>query len=581
MIGYAPFVVLARVNSSQNNNLRTKGFIIRLTAVLILMSAAVLVSCNNDADRLLMSFDDEPTVSPLATKLGFSQDRPLIMGMNTSYAPLQYVNSQGAPNGYDIVFTKKLMTRMGIPFTFSPNHWDKMSPGIIGGKYDLGMLVYSSYRKDTTNYSNAVFRLYYQVVFRKKDYTDFDFRHLKGKRIAYMRSRPIGLMLKAEGANEHSITDLGEAFVDLTNGKYDGVICYRFQAKYHIGLMHLEDQLEAEDLSLEPREYCYASHDKRLIDAINAELKKMEAEGVIDEVYGEDVAERFGAIEIPMWVWWLLTGIVFIFMIIYIVDRNRYNRRLKKANVLLQENNKALQFATARAEESTRMKSNFIKQMSHEIRTPLNIVCGFTQVLTSAETELNAEQKSEMNMQIMENTERITGLVNKLLALADVNSSAVLEREDNTSALQIAQDAIKASGIDKAPHLSFQMIEEAGAELCFDTHLRSAVHALEQLLDNAKKFAHQEQGQATLTISNHNGKACFVVEDKGIKIPVYQAERIFDEFVQLDEYYDGTGIGLAIARNLARRLGGDVVLDTTYTDGARFVMTLRSDQESS
>jgi len=47
-----------------------------------------------------------------------------------------------------------------------------------------------------------------------------------------------------------------------------------------------------------------------------------------------------------------------------------------------------------------------------------------------------------------------------------------------------------------------------------------------------------------------------------------------DEFVQLDEYYDGTGIGLTVARSLAHRLGGDIVLDTTYTDGARFVMTL-------
>jgi signal transduction histidine kinase len=47
-----------------------------------------------------------------------------------------------------------------------------------------------------------------------------------------------------------------------------------------------------------------------------------------------------------------------------------------------------------------------------------------------------------------------------------------------------------------------------------------------------------------------------------------------DEFVQLDEYYDGTCIGLTVARSPARRLGGDIVLDTTYTDGARFVMTL-------
>ena len=92
------------------------------------------------------------------------------MGMNTSYAPLQYVDDHGTPCGNDVEFTKRLMQRMGIPFTVAPNLWDKMSPGIIEGKYDLGLLVYSPYRKDLTNYSNAVFRMYYQIVYRKKDY---------------------------------------------------------------------------------------------------------------------------------------------------------------------------------------------------------------------------------------------------------------------------------------------------------------------------------------------------------------------------------------------------------------------------
>ena len=557
--------------------MQTKGFIIKRVWVIAISLAIVLVSCKNGVSEFIPAFDDEPIVSPLAIELGFSKDRPLVMGMNTSYAPLQYVNSQGLPTGYDVEFTKKLLMRMGIPYTFSPNHWDKMSPGIIGGKYDMGMLVYSSYRKDTTNYSDAVFRMYYQVVYRKKDFAEFDFRHLKGKRIAYMKSRPIGLMLKDEEADGYPITDLNEAIVDLANGKYDGVICYRFQAKYHVGLLHLSDQLKADDLSLEPREYCYASHDKRLIDAINAELKKMEAEGIVDEIYGQEVAERFGDIKIPMWVWWLLTGLVFLFMVVYVVNKNRYNRRLQSANAQLQKNNKALQLATARAEESTRMKSIFIEQISHEIRTPLNIICGFTQVLTTTDAELDKAEKRDMSVQIIDNAERITGLVNKMLALAEINSSVVLEREDHTSAAVIAQEAIKAAGINKASHVQFKLVKLFGAEQMFDTHLRSAVLALQQLLDNAKKFT--EQGQVTLQISNHEGQACFVVEDTGTSIPVYQAERIFDEFVQLDEYSDGTGIGLSIARSLARRLGGDIVLDTTYTGGARFVMTLQSQQE--
>lgn len=560
--------------------MKERRIIIPFIIAAITILAVANVSCNENVEDLVFSRNDGPQVSKLAQDLGFSKERPLVMGMNTSYAPLQYVNNQGEPSGYDVMFTKKLMKRMGIPFTFSPNHWDKMSPGIIGGKYDMGMLVYSPYRKNITNYSNAVFRLYYQIVYRKKDFSDFDFRHLKGKRIAYMKSRPIGLMLKKEGAIGDSITDLSEAFIDLAKGKFDGLICYRFQAKYNIEQLRLGDYLQTDELSLEPREYCYASHDKRLIDAINTELRKMEEEGIIDEVYGQEVAERFGTIKIPMWVWWLLTALVFIFMMVYIVNRNRYSRRLKTAHNQLQkafdqlkEKNDALEIATARAEESTRMKSAFIKQISHEIRTPLNIVSGFTQVLASADQDLSKDQKKDMSIQIMDNTDRITGLVNKMLELAEINSNAILERDDQTSAHIIADQAIKESEINKSESIKFELRMEDGADKLFYTHLRSAVNALLQLLDNAMKFTNLTD-PIILTIGQHDDKVHFMVEDHGIIIPPEEAEHIFDEFVQLDEYIDGIGIGLAVARSFTRRLGGDVVLDTTFTAGARFIMTL-------
>jgi len=77
-----------------------------------------------------------------------------------------------------------------------------------------------------------------------------------------------------------------------------------------------------------------------------------------------------------------------------------------------------------------------------------------------------------------------------------------------------------------------------------------------------------------LSIDVNEQKVVFALEDTGIGIPSEQAENIFQEFVQLDEYSNGTGIGLTIARTLIRRMGGDIILDTSYTDGARFVMSL-------
>ena len=245
-----------------------------------------------------------------------------------------------------------------------------------------------------------------------------------------------------------------------------------------------------------------------------------------------------------------------------------------------------LELANARAEESSRMKSDFIQQISHEIRTPLNILSGFTQILTEPGMQYDEATLQDIRQKITENTERITGLVNKMLELSEAKSHTVIERNDHVSPIQIATEAVNTSSIAEATHLTFQMIVSPAAKnIQIQTNLQAAVRALWLILDNARKFTapaearqrekdtdHQQKVVLRITVAS--GRLFFSVEDTGIGIPHKEAERIFDEFVQLDEYYDGTGIGLTVARSLARRIGGDIVLDTAYIGGSRFVMTL-------
>ena len=100
-----------------------------------------------------------------------------------------------------------------------------------------------------------------------------------------------------------------------------------------------------------------------------------------------------------------------------------------------------------------------------------------------------------------------------------------------------------------------------------------AIRALTLLLDNARKFT--KEGKVLLSVDTQPQRSVrFIVEDTGIGVPHDEAQHIFEEFVQLDENYDGTGIGLTVARSIARRLDGDIILDTSYTKGARFIMTL-------
>ena len=82
------------------------------------------------------------------------------------------------------------------------------------------------------------------------------------------------------------------------------------------------------------------------------------------------------------------------------------------------------------------------------------------------------------------------------------------------------------------------------------------------------------EGRITLRMESDDRTVRFIVEDTGVGVTAAEAERIFEAFVQLDDFTEGTGVGLTVARSLARRMGGDLWLDTDYAPGARFVFEL-------
>lgn len=257
--------------------------------------------------------------------------------------------------------------------------------------------------------------------------------------------------------------------------------------------------------------------------------------------------------------------------------------KLVESNRKLEQSYKELKVANERAEEASKMKTNFIQQISHEIRTPLNILSGFTQVITNPGMDLDDNTKRDVSQRITENTNRITGLVNRMLALSDANSRTMIECNDQVPAVQIAAQAVEEVQITTKPKIDFDMLIAPEAEsVMLQTNLQQATLALSQLLDNAQKFTYSKYSQAdpsvkgrvTLSVNKGQQYLQFIVEDTGIGVPKQEAAHIFEEFVQLDNFYDGTGIGLTIARSVARRMGGDVVLDSTYTDGARFILRL-------
>lgn len=247
--------------------------------------------------------------------------------------------------------------------------------------------------------------------------------------------------------------------------------------------------------------------------------------------------------------------------------------RQKKAN-------EQLRIANERAKSSSKMKSEFIRNISHEIRTPLNIVSGFTQVLTSPDMDLPDDEKKDIQQRVTESTDRITRLVDRMLELSDASSEAVIERNDVVDAQDLMQQAVEHSRIalftrpdNPTSAVVFENpYDEAAASVTLRTNKLYAVRTIAHLLENAVKFTHE--GSITLRTEVTDQVVRYIVEDTGIGIPADQVEHIYDEFVKLDAFSDGTGIGLTVARSIARKMGGDLWLDTDYSQGTRFVLEL-------
>ena len=196
------------------------------------------------------------------------------------------------------------------------------------------------------------------------------------------------------------------------------------------------------------------------------------------------------------------------------------------------------------------------------------------------------QRKSEAILKVVADLQQIVStqadnklatLVGKLADLDEIQPDMPpLERTENILVAQIAEDAVKLSGIDKAQYVQFkQVVEPTAAATMLSTNQQKAVRALARVLDNALKFTTEGCVTLSVDVDMEKMQAIYKVEDTGTGIPADEAEHIFEPYVKLNQYFDGDGTGLTIARNIARRLNGDLVLDTAFEGpGARFVLTL-------
>lgn len=176
--------------------------------------------------------------------------------------------------------------------------------------------------------------------------------------------------------------------------------------------------------------------------------------------------------------------------------------------------------------------------------------------------------------QLATNPAAVLRQLNTLLNVNDIEMETAIEADDNITVGELVDKAILESGIGAASYLSFtQEIAEDVRQSMLLTSEPQSIRALTALLDNAAKFT--TEGSVKLIVRPEGSKMAFIVEDTGSGISAEDAEKVFEPFTKLNSYFDGAGVGLTAARSIARRLDGDIILDTTFAGpGARFIMTL-------
>ena len=239
--------------------------------------------------------------------------------------------------------------------------------------------------------------------------------------------------------------------------------------------------------------------------------------------------------------------------------RRRHLKELKKAY------NQAL--------ESDKMKTAFIQNISHEVRTPLNIISGFSQVIANPELDANIEERREIARMTQKNARLITSLIDEMLLVSLNESSEEAKKENHVEINTLMREVMKEAEGNISTKTTIQYdttLADNFTILSNEYMLKIIINAL---VDNAVK--NTPEGAIVLKASKpSDNELALTVEDTGCGIPANEAEHIFERFVKLDTFKEGIGLGLPLCRMLIEKLGGGVRLDTAYTKGARFIVTL-------
>ena len=266
-----------------------------------------------------------------------------------------------------------------------------------------------------------------------------------------------------------------------------------------------------------------------------------------------------------------------------LVELEAKNQQLINLNAKLEIQQKVAIEAQCKSEKTSRIKSDFLANMSHELRTPLNSVIGFTEVLQDQFFGPINEKQTEYLNNILLSGRHLLSLINDILDLSKVESGKMklevstfsLRETVDDSLMMLSEKALK-SGIG----LHMELAPQADVNIVADQ--RKVKQILFNLISNAVKFT-SAGGDIDVSAVRDGEFIEITVADTGLGVKEEDIPKLFQPFTQLEsvytKQYEGTGLGLALTRQLVELHGGRVWVKSEFGTGSRFSFTIPLDRE--
>ena len=226
-----------------------------------------------------------------------------------------------------------------------------------------------------------------------------------------------------------------------------------------------------------------------------------------------------------------------------------------------------LMYEVKKADEANRLKSAFLANMSHEIRTPLNAIVGFSNLLTETD---DPEEKQEFAHIISTNNELLLQLINDIIDMAKIESGSldyVYTQTDINELMEEICSQMKLKNKSEEVSISF---DHKLPQCIICTDRTRLMQVIINFLTNALKFTPKGTITFGYTLDETEKNIRFYVKDTGIGIPEDKKDKIFDRFVKLNSFAQGTGLGLPICAMIAEKFGGNIGVESQEGEGSLF-----------